>query len=65
MCAQVVPERSSILQVGLRVALLGVDEDGEVDWVPQEEDGCVVEHPVPVALLRVELKREAYALLAG
>jgi len=32
----------SILEVCLGVALLGVDEEGEVDGVPKEEDGRVV-----------------------
>lgn len=59
--AQVVPEHGRVLEVGLRVALLRVDEDGEVDRVPQEEDGRVVEYPVIIALLCVELDGEAYA----
>lgn len=56
---QVVPEHGSILEVGLRVALLGVNEHGELGRVTQEENGGVVEHPVPVALLRIELDGES------
>lgn len=41
--------------MGDRVAFLGVDEGWEEDGVPDEEDGNVVAHEVPVALLRVEL----------
>lgn len=52
---EVVPEHGGILQVGLRVPLLSVDENGELGRIPNEEDGSVVEHPVPVTLLRVEL----------
>jgi len=47
------------MQVGDRIPLLGVDEGGEQDGVPDEEDGRVVAHQVPVALLRVELHGEA------
>lgn len=60
--AQVVPEHGGVLQVSTGVALLGVDEEGEVARIPQEEDGRVVEHPVPVTLLRVELERKAYTV---
>lgn len=55
---QVVPEHGGVLQVGLGVPLLGVDEDGELGGVAQKEDGGVVEDPVPVALLGVELDGE-------
>ena len=53
---EVVPEHGGILQVGLGVALLGVDEDGEFGRIPDEENRGVVEDPVPVALLCVELE---------
>ena len=56
---EVVPEHGGILQVGLGVALLGVDEDGEFGGIPDEENRGVVEDPVPVALLRVELEGES------
>ena len=44
--------------MGDRVPLLGVDEAGEEDRVPDEEDGGVVADEVPVALLGVELHGE-------
>ena len=43
----------------LGIALLGMDEGGKEDGVADEEDGRVVAHQVPVALLGVELEREA------
>lgn len=52
---EIVPEHGGIFEVGLRVALLGVDEDGKLGGIAQEEDGSVVEDPVQVALLCVEL----------
>ena len=39
----------------LRVPLLRVDEVRELGGVSQEENGCVVENPVPVAFLSTEL----------
>lgn len=56
---KIVPEHSSVLEISLRVALLRVDEDGELGRVAQEENGGIVEHPVPVALLGVELHGES------
>lgn len=52
---EVVPEHGGIFEVGLRVALLGVDEDGKLGGIAQEEDGSVVKDPVPVTFLCVEL----------
>ena len=54
-----VPEHVRVLQVGGGVPLLGVDEAGEEEGVADEEDGGVVAHTVPVALLGVELDGEA------
>ena len=34
-------------------------EVGELEWITQEEDRCVIAHQIPVALLGVELHREA------
>src|SRR3954453_16691424 len=42
-----------------RVGLLGVDEVRELDRVPDEEDAEVVPDEIPVAVLGVELHREA------
>lgn len=44
------PEHIGIFEMSLRVPLLGVDKVGELCGVPEEEDGGVVEDPVPVAL---------------
>lgn len=53
---EVVPEHGGVLQVGLGVPLLGVDEHWELGRVTEEEDGGVVEDPVPVALRGIELE---------
>lgn len=55
----IIPEHGGVLEVGLRVSLLGVDEVGKLCWVAQEEDGRVVEDPVEVALLGPHLDRKA------
>ena len=54
-----VPEHVGILEVSLRVPLLGVDEAGEEEWVTDEEDGSVVPREVPDSLVGVELDGEA------
>ena len=59
MRREVVPEHGGVLEVGLRIAFLRVDEDGELAGVAEEEDGRVVEDPIPVALFRVEFEAEA------
>jgi hypothetical protein len=41
--AQVVPEHVGVLEMGLGVTLLGVDEVRELCGVADEEDGGVVE----------------------
>ena len=56
---EVIPEHGGVLKVGLRIAFLGVDEDGEFSRVAQEENRGVVEHPIPVSLLGVELHGES------
>jgi hypothetical protein len=47
---QVIPEHRCILQIRLRVTLLGVNEDGEFAGIPKKEDGRIVEHPIPISL---------------
>ena len=54
-----IPLHVQVAQVGLRVALLGVDELGELVGVADEEHRGVVAHHVPVALLGVELQGKA------
>ena len=50
---------------GDRVRLLGVDEVGELDGVPDEEHAEVVADEVPVASLGVELHREPAGVARG
>lgn len=47
---EVIPEHGRILQVRLRVPLLGMDEDGELCGIAKEENWGIVEDPVQVAL---------------
>ncbi len=54
-----VPDVVRLLRAGVRVALLGVDEVGELDGVADEEHRGVVADEVVVALFGVELQREA------
>ncbi|MGY3246865.1 hypothetical protein ACVWYT_006314 [Streptomyces sp. TE4109] len=53
-----VPDVVRLLRAGVRVALLGVDEVGELDGVLDEEHRGVVADEVVVALFGVELQRE-------
>jgi len=62
---EVVPEHISILEMGLGVTLLGVDEMRELGWVTDEEDGSVVEHPVEIALLSTDLDGETSGVAGG
>lgn len=48
---EVIPEHVSVLEMGLRVSLLSVDEVRELRGVADEEDGGVVEYPVEVAFI--------------
>jgi hypothetical protein len=56
--AKITPERLWILQVGLRVPLLGVNEKWKLGGVSKEEDRGVVPDKVPVSLSRLDLDRE-------
>ena len=60
-----VPLHVVITQVGLGVALLGVDEVGELVGISDEEHGRVVAHEVPVALIGVELECEPAHITLG
>ena len=55
---KVIPEHGGILKVGLRVTLLGMDEEGELGRITEEEDWGVVEDPVPIPFLCVEFDGE-------
>lgn len=51
--------------MGLRVPLLGVNEVGELGRITDEEDGGVVEDPIPVTLISSELDGEATGVASG
>ena len=50
-----IPEHVRILQMGLWVPLLSVDEAWKQDWIPDEEYWSVVANKIPITLLSVEL----------
>src|ERR1035437_9246026 len=54
-----IPDVIRLLDVGVWVALLGVDEVGELERIANEKDRRVVADEVIVALLRIKLDREA------
>ena len=60
-----VPVVESAPEIGARVALDRVVEVGELEGIAQEEDRRVVAHQVPVALVGVELDREAPDVALG
>jgi hypothetical protein len=60
-----VPLHVHVAEVGLRVALLGVDEHLELVGIADEEDGRVVADEIPVALVGVELDGEAAHVALG
>jgi hypothetical protein len=51
--------------VGLRVPLLCVDEVGELGGVTNKKDRGIVEHPVKVAVIRLELDGETTRVTGG
>lgn len=53
-----VPDHVRVLQIGLRVSFLCVNERGEQNGISQEEDGRVVAHQIPVALFGVHFDCE-------
>ena len=55
---QIIPEHCCILQVGLWVAFLGVDEEREFGGIADEEDRCVVIDPIPVTFFCIVFDRE-------
>lgn len=60
-----IPGRRGAAQVGLGIALLGVDEVGELERVADEEHRGVVADQVPVAFVGVELDGEAAHIALG
>lgn len=59
MGRQIVPEHGGIFEVRLGVSLLRMDENGEFGGIAEEEDGGVVEDPIPIAFIGVEFERKA------
>ena len=53
------------MQIGLGMALLGMDEVGELVRVPHEEHRRVVADQIPIAFLGVELDCEATHVAFG
>ena len=49
------PEHVGVLQMRLRIALLGMNKVGELGRVAEEEDGCIVEYPVEIAFVSTNL----------
>jgi len=49
------PEHVRIFQMGLRIALLGMDKVREFGGITKEEDGSVVEDPVKIAFIGADL----------
>lgn len=62
---EVVPKHVGILQMRLRVPLLRVDKVRELGWIANEEHGCVVEHPIQVSLICLELDRKSTGVTSG
>jgi hypothetical protein len=62
---QVIPEHIRILQMGLGIPLLGMDEVRELGRVTDEEDGSVVEDPIPVTFLGPQFEREPARVAGG
>lgn len=62
---QTYPEGIRVLEMGLGVPLLSVDEVGEFGRVTDEEDGSVVEHPIPITFLSPELESEPTRVTSG
>ena len=62
---QEIPEHVRVRRVGRRVALLGMDEVGELQRIADEEDRRVVAGHVVIALFGVELDREAARVARG
>ena len=59
------PEHVRVLQMRLRVPLLCVNEVGELGRVTDEEDGGVIEDPIPVTFISSELDGEATGVASG
>ena len=60
-----IPEHIGIFAIGRRVPLLGVYEIGELERIPNEEDGCVISHEIVIAFLGIKLHRESARIPLG
>jgi hypothetical protein len=59
------PKHVRVLQMGLGMPLLSVNKVGEFGGVTDEEDGGVIEDPIPVTLISSELDGEATGVASG
>jgi hypothetical protein len=59
------PKHVRIFEVSLRVPLLRVNEVGELGRITYEEYGCIVENPIPVALICFKLGRKATGIASS
>ena len=62
---EVIPEHCRILEIGLRVSLLSMNEDGEFGWISEKENGGVIEDPIPITLLGIKFHGEASRISGG
>jgi len=53
------PEHVGILQMRLRIALLGMNKVGELGRVAKEEDGGIIEYPVEIAFISTNFDGKA------
>jgi hypothetical protein len=60
-----VPEHAGVGDSGLRMALMGPVQGGELDWVSNEKYREIVTNEVPVALLGLELEGEPTDISQG
>ncbi len=57
--AEIIPEHICVLEMRLRIPLLRVDEVWELGGITNEENGRVIEDPVPITLVGAKLKGKA------
>ena len=62
---EIVPEHGCILEIDLSASLVGVNKKREFGGITKEEDGNIIVHPIPVALLSVELDSETTGITSG
>lgn len=62
---QIVPKHVGILEMGLRITLLGMDKMWEFGGVADEEYWSVVEHPIEVTFSGADLDGESTGIAGG